>query len=90
MIDWDLLKIRDGRRSIWTVRVSAGDGPGDGIIDGLDAGVEVNEIPDGNTNGSHSNPSHHPLKGNHLVCLDPLPGILIVSDRKDGQGDQNH
>src|SRR4030065_2325542 len=90
LIDRYLLKIGDRCRSIWTVGIPTRNGPEGGIIHGLNPRVKIDEVPDGSADGPHSNPSHHPLKGNHLIREDPLPRILIPCDRQTGQSDKNY
>jgi hypothetical protein len=77
LIDWYLLKVGNCCRPVRTVRVSTRDRPGDGIVDGLDPRIKIDEVPDGAADGSHPNPSYHPLEGNHLVQLNSFPRILI-------------
>jgi hypothetical protein len=55
----------------------------------LDAGIKIDEVPDGSADGSHPNASYHPLEDNHLFRLNPFPRILIQCHGQDAQTDQN-
>jgi hypothetical protein len=81
LINRYFLKVGDRCRSIWAIGISTRNRPECRIIHRLDPRVKIDEVPDGSADGPHSNSSYHPLKGNHLIRMDPFPGILIQSDR---------
>src|SRR4030043_479412 len=77
LIDRYFLKVGDRCCPVRTIGVATRDRPGDGIVNGLDPRIKIDEVPDGDTDGPHPDPSYHPLKGYHLIRTDLFPGILI-------------